>query len=62
MNTATLVMTIAGLSAFAAGAIIAATSDRAIGIGLMAIGLALQVLTLRQMKRHKTKGTYDAGG
>jgi len=61
MNIATLVLMVAGLAAFAAGAMIAATGDRFVGIALMAAGLVLQVLTLRQLKKHKKKGSIDAG-
>ncbi|MGB3807387.1 MAG: hypothetical protein WA936_09320 [Erythrobacter sp.] len=52
---------VAGLGAFAAGAMLAATGERAVGIALMALGLLLQVVTLRQLKKYKKKGSIDAG-
>ncbi len=61
MNTVTLAMMVAGLAAFAAGAMLAATGDRMLGIALMVAGLVLQVLTLRRLKKYKKKGSYDAG-
>lgn len=60
MSTGTLVMMVAGLAAFAAGAILAATGDRTLGIALMVAGLILQVLTLLRLKKHKKEGSYDA--
>jgi len=60
VSTGTLVMMVAGLAAFAAGAILAATGDRTLGIALMVAGLILQVLTLLRLKKHKKEGSYDA--
>ncbi len=51
MNRAVLALMIAGFLAFGAGAWVAATSSREIGIGLMGAGLLFQVLTLRQLRQ-----------
>ncbi|KEO87285.1 hypothetical protein EH30_06550 [Erythrobacter sp. JL475] len=61
MNGGTLALMFAGLVGFGAGAWLAATGERNIGIGLMAAGLVFQVLTLRQLKLAKKKGSHDAG-
>lgn len=61
MNGGVLALMIAGLVGFAAGAWLAATGERPLGIGLMAMGLIFQVLTLRQLKLAKKKGGSDAG-
>ncbi|TRD12541.1 hypothetical protein FGU71_12155 [Erythrobacter insulae] len=55
MNGGVLALAIAGLFGFFAGAYLAATGERAIGIMLMGMGLLLQVLTLRQMKLAKER-------
>ena len=60
MNGGVLALMIAGLVSFFAGAYLAATDNRTIGIILMANGLIFQVLTLRQLKAIK-KGSDDAG-
>ena len=66
MNGATIAFMIAGLVGFAAGAYLAATGERPVGIGLMALGLLFQVLTLRQLRLAKAKsnmkGSDDARG
>jgi len=61
MNGGTLVLMIAGLVGFGAGAYLAATGERATGIALMSMGLIFQVLTLRQLKAARTKDKNDAG-
>ena len=61
MNGGVLALMIAGLIGFGAGAYLAATGERPLGIGLMAMGLIFQVLTLRQLKLAKRKDTGDAG-
>ena len=53
MNGGTLALMIAGLVGFLAGAYLAATSERPVGIALMGMGLIFQVLTLRQLKMSK---------
>ena len=61
MNGGILALTMAGLIAFGIGAYLAATGERTTGIALMAMGLIFQVLTLRQLKMAKSKGSDDAG-
>ncbi|MFU7528566.1 hypothetical protein [Qipengyuania sp. ASV99] len=61
MNGGVLALLLAGLIGFGAGAYLAATGERGIGIALMAMGLIFQVLTLRQLKLAKMKGSPDAG-
>ena len=53
MNGGLLALMIAGLVCFGAGAYLAATGERPLGISLMAMGLIFQVLTLRQLKMAK---------
>ena len=60
MNGGILALMIAGLVGFLAGAYLAATGERTVGIALMAMGLMFQVLTLRQLKMIK-KDSDDAG-
>lgn len=66
MNGATIALMIAGLVGFAAGAYLAATGERPIGIALMGMGLLFQVLTLRELRLAKNtanmKGSDDARG
>ena len=58
MNGGVLTLMIAGLVGFGAGAYLAATGERPVGIALMAMGLMFQVLTLRQLRAAK-KGAQD---
>jgi len=60
MNGGVLTLMIAGLVGFGAGAYLAATGERPVGIALMAMGLIFQVLTLRQLRAAK-KDDSDAG-
>ena len=60
MNGGVLALMIAGLVGFGAGAYLAATGERPVGIALMAMGLMFQVLTLRQLRAAKKDGS-DAG-
>lgn len=60
MNGGVLALMIAGLVGFGAGAYLAATGERPVGIALMAMGLMFQVLTLRQLRAAK-KDDSDAG-
>ena len=60
MNGGVLTLMIAGLVGFGAGAYLAATGERPVGIALMAMGLIFQVLSLRQL-RAATKDDSDAG-
>ena len=59
MNGGTLALMMAGFIGFGAGAWLAATGERPLGISLMAMGLIFQVLTLRQLKSAKRKGPDD---
>ena len=61
MNGGVLALMIAGLVGFGAGAWLAATGDRQVGIVLMGAGLVFQVLTLRQLKLAKKRDMGDAG-
>ncbi len=61
MNGGVLALMIAGFLSFGAGAYLASSGDRTLGIILMANGLIFQVLTLRQMKLAKQKDAGDAG-
>ena len=61
MNGATIAFAIAGLVGFFAGAYLAATGERPVGITLMAMGLMFQVLCLVQLKMAKKKDMDDAG-
>lgn len=56
MNGAVLALMIAGLVGFGAGAYLAATGSREVGIILMGGGLLFQVLTLRQLRAAKEQG------
>ena len=60
MNGAVLALMIAGLVGFLAGAYLAASGEREVGIILMGMGLIFQVLTLRQLRALK-KDRSDAG-
>ena len=59
MNGGVLALMIAGLVGFLAGAYLAATGERPVGIALMGMGLIFQVLTLRQLRAIR-KGSDDA--
>ncbi|GMN01374.1 hypothetical protein [Erythrobacter sp. MTPC3] len=61
MNGAVIALAMAGLVGFFAGAYLAATGERPVGIALMGMGLIFQVLCLRQLKMAKTKDDRDAG-
>ncbi|MEL6486815.1 MAG: hypothetical protein AAFQ13_06695 [Pseudomonadota bacterium] len=61
MNGGTLALGFAGLLGFCAGAYIAATGERGLGVALMGMGLIFQALTLRQLRIAKAKDTGDAG-
>lgn len=60
MNSLVLSMMIAGFACFGFGAYLAATDERSTGIVLMGLGLLFQVLTLRQLRLAKSKGSGDA--
>lgn len=66
MNGGTLALMIAGLIGFGAGAYLAATGERPLGIMFMGMGLMFQALTLRQLRmarlaRSEQEGSHDAG-
>ncbi|MDA0819727.1 MAG: hypothetical protein O3C52_06150 [Proteobacteria bacterium] len=56
MNGAVLALMIAGLVGYGAGAYLAATGSREVGITLMGGGLLFQVLTLRRLRAAKEQG------
>ena len=60
MNGGILALIIAGLFGFLAGAYLAATGERTIGIALMGMGLVVQVFALQHIRSIK-KDTRDAG-
>ncbi len=59
MNGGILALMLGGLIGFGAGAYLAATGERPLGIALMAMGLMFQVLTLRQLKLAKGRNAGD---
>jgi Zn-dependent membrane protease YugP len=59
MNGGILALMLGGLIGFGAGAYLAATGERPLGIALMAMGLVFQVLTLRQLKLAKRRNAGD---
>ena len=61
MNGGVFALMIAGFVGFGAGAWLAATGERPVGIVLMGAGLVFQVLTLRQLKLAKKRDMGDAG-
>ncbi|MEL7197227.1 MAG: hypothetical protein AAGL10_02840 [Pseudomonadota bacterium] len=61
MNGAVIALMMAGFIAFGVGAYLAATDNRMLGISMMGMGLMFQVLTLRQLRLAKNKGSDDAG-
>lgn len=61
MNGAVASLAMGGLINFAVGAYFSATGELPLGITFMAIGLALQVLSLLWIRRLKKKGQDDAG-
>lgn len=60
MNRVTLALMVAGLAGFAGGAWVAALGERPLGIGLMAAGLAFQILTLFRLKQARKKQNGEA--
>ena len=61
MNGGTLALAIAGLVGLGAGVYLSTVGERTTGIALMAMGLILQVLALRQLRMAKKKELNDAG-
>ena len=59
MNGGILALRLGALIGFGAGAYLAATGERPLGIALMAMGLVFQVLTLRQLKLAKRRNAGD---
>lgn len=62
MNPLTLLFAILGLTGFALGAVLTVTGPFEMGVVLMGLGLAFQVISLVRLKRAKTKGGSDARG
>jgi hypothetical protein len=61
MDGAVISLAMGGLINFGVGAYFSATGELPMGITFMAIGLALQVLSLARIKQLKKKGSNDAG-
>jgi Zn-dependent membrane protease YugP len=62
MNGVTLLFAILGLTGFAAGAVLSATGQMNMGVALMGLGLAFQVISLVRIKRAKKRDGSNAGG
>ncbi|MET4132118.1 Zn-dependent membrane protease YugP [Porphyrobacter sp. MBR-155] len=56
MNSLTLAFVVLGLTGFALGAVLSATGKMEMGVILMGLGLAFQVISLVRLKRAKTQG------
>ncbi|WP_252257901.1 hypothetical protein [Erythrobacter aurantius] len=61
MDGGVIALAMGGLINFGVGAYFSATGEVNMGIVFMAIGLALQVLSLARIKKLKKKGSIDAG-
>ena len=66
MNPLTLLFTILGLTGFAIGAVLSVTGPKEMGVILMGLGLAFQVVSLVRIKRAKKmakeEGSSNARG
>jgi hypothetical protein len=62
MNPLTLLFAILGLTGFALGAVLSATGPYEMGVILMGLGLAFQVISLVRIKRAKKKDSSNARG
>lgn len=62
LDGATIAFIAAGFLAFGAGAYLAATGVRGLGIAAMAAGLVFQVLSLARMKKARNEGSGNARG
>ena len=56
MNGGLIALIIAGLGSFLIGVYLASTGERTMGIALMAMGLAFQVLSLVRLKAIRNAG------
>jgi len=56
MNSLTLAFVVLGLTGFALGAVLRATGKMEMGVILMGMGLAFQVISLVRLKRAKQQG------
>lgn len=56
MNSLTLAFVVLGLTGFALGAVSSATGKMEMGVILMGMGLAFQVISLVRLKRAKQQG------
>ena len=61
MDGGVISLAMGGLINFGVGAYFSATGELNMGIGFMAFGLVLQVLSLARIKSLKKKGSSDAG-
>jgi hypothetical protein len=62
MNPLTLVLAMLGLGGFGLGAVLTATGPYELGVIVMGLALALQVIALVRLKRARKKGSSDARG
>lgn len=62
MNPLTLLFAVLGLTGFALGAVLSATGPYEMGVILMGLGLAFQVISLVRIKRAKKKDSSNARG
>ncbi len=56
MNPVTLAFVVLGLTGFALGAVLSAAGKMEMGVILMGLGLAFQVISLVRLKRAKQQG------
>ncbi|MDP2130549.1 MAG: hypothetical protein U0975_12415 [Erythrobacter sp.] len=56
MNSLTLAFIVLGLTGFALGAVLSVTGQMEMGVILMGLGLAFQVISLVRLKRAKQQG------
>ena len=62
MNGVTLALAALGLTGFALGAVLSATGQVNMGVILMGLGLAFQVISLVRIKRAKKRDGSNARG
>jgi len=59
MNPLTLLFTIFGLTGFALGVVLSVTGPKEMGVILMGLGLAFQVISLVRIRRAKAKANNE---
>ena len=59
MNAGLLALIVTGLGSFLIGVYLASTGERTLGIALMAMGLAFQVLSLVRLKAVRHSGDRE---